>query len=101
MDKIEMWRLIQKAEKAFKRKKLMRFIYTILFYSVVLFGIMYAQGQVNVASIWDILSSAGISILFSAPGVLLNSVIFNQLYRASEAESKTLENFKKEYEKMK
>ena len=95
MDKNELRLHLQKCEKLHERRKLKRFIYTVLFYSVVLFVIFYWQDQLAGASVWDVLAAVVVCIIISIPCVLFNTIIFEQLIRLNKEEEQALEYLRK------
>jgi len=95
MDKNELRLHLQKCEKLHERRKLKRFIYTVLFYSVVLFVIFYWQDQLAGASGWDVLAAVVVCIIISIPCVLFNTIIFEQLIRLNKEEEQALEYLRK------
>lgn len=99
MDKNELRNLLLKTERLNEKRKRKRFAYTTLFYAVVLFVIFWLQGQLEGADIWGILGEAVVCIFLSVPCVLFNSLIFGQLFRASQTEEKAIEFLKRQIEK--
>ena len=97
MDRSQLWNLYQKAEKDLERRKLKRFAYTVLFYTVVLLVIFYWQDQLC-GSILEILGKAFLCIIFAVVIVLINAVIFDQLFRLNGEDKAALENLKKSLE---
>lgn len=95
MDKNELIRHIQKCEQLHERRKLKRFIYTVLCYTAVLLGICYLQNRLAGATVWDILGEILLCVIISCVFVLINSVIFHQLFKMNQEEEAALEYLKK------
>jgi Mn2+/Fe2+ NRAMP family transporter len=85
---------IHNCEKLNERRKLKRFIYTVLFYAAVYMVICYWQGQLG-RNIWDILSAVVLCLILAIPTVLANTIIFDQLIRKSQEEDAALEYLRK------
>ena len=95
MDKKELQQHLQKCEKLHERRKLKRFVCTVLFYTAVLFGICYLQNRLAGATVWDILGEILLCAIISCVCVLINSVIFHQLFKTNQEEEAALEYLKK------
>lgn len=95
MDRNELWQHLRKCEKLHERRKLKRFIYTVLCYTAVLLGICYLQNRLAGATVWDILVEILLCVIISCVCVLINSVIFHQLFKMNQEEEAALEYLKK------
>jgi branched-subunit amino acid permease len=95
MDKNELIRHIQKYEQLHERRKLKRFGYTVLFYTAVLFGICYLQNRLAGATVWDILGEILLCVILSCVCVLVNSIIFHQLFKMEQDEQAAIDYLKK------
>jgi choline-glycine betaine transporter len=92
MDKNELWRLIQKTEKRNDRRKLKRFIITVLFYAVAFLAIEYVRSDL---SLLELAGEFVACLVLAIPFVLVNLVIFGQLIKASQQEDHALEFLRK------
>ena len=95
MDRNELLQHLLKCEKLHERRKLKRFVYTVLFYTAVLFGICYLQNRLAGATVLDILGEILLCVIISCVCVLINSVIFHQLFKMNQEEEAALEYLKK------
>ena len=95
MDRNELWQHLLKCEKLHERRKLKRFVYTVLFYTAVLFGICYLQNRLAGATVWDILGEILLCVILSCVSVLINSIIFHQLFKMEQDEKATIDYLKK------
>lgn len=92
MDKNELWRMIQESEKKFERRKLKRFILTVLFYAAVFFAIEYFRSGL---SLFELVGEFIACVVIAVPFVLFSAIIFDQLSSVSKAEENTLEYLRK------
>lgn len=99
MNSHELRELFRKTERLTKRRRTKRFIYTALFYSAVLFATFHLIDRIRWSDFWDIIGVALVCMILSIPCVLFNSLIFGQLFRASQNEEKAIEFLKKQIEK--
>lgn len=100
MDKFELWSHIQKTEKMFERRKLKRFAYTVLAFTVGFMLISHWMGELNTRSLPDILGTILGCFIASVISCLINALVFGQLFKASQAEEKTLESLRKQLREM-
>ena len=92
MDKNELWRLIRESEKKFERRKLKRFILTILFYAAVFCAYQYIRSGLSLS---ELVEEFVVCLIIAVPFVLFSTVIFDQLSSVSKAEENTLEYLRK------
>lgn len=95
MTRNELWQHIQKCEKLHERKKLKRFIYTVLFYAAVYMVIFYFLDWFDGADILLILAAIVISIIASVITCFLNATVFWQLFKMSQDEKAAIDYLKK------
>ena len=94
MDANELRKLIRKGERKFERRKLKRFVLTVLFYTAVLLVFCYWQGQLE-GDIRHILSLLILCVIVAITSVIFNSVVFEQLLRLNKEEEQALEYLRK------
>ena len=96
MERNELWRLIQQREKEHERNKQVRFAKTVLLYAAVFCGIRYLQGGFTnyywQHVVGEVLACIFVAVVF----VLFSSIIFGQLFEASESEKRALERLRLE-----
>ena len=95
MDRNELWKHLKKCEKLHERRKLKRFCYTVLFYTAVLLGICYLQNRLAGATLRDVIGEILLCVIISCVSVLINSVIFHQLFKMSQDEKAAIDYLKK------
>ena len=92
MDAKELWRMIQESERKFERRKLKRFILTVLFYAAVFCAYQYIR---NSLSLMELVEEFVLCLIIAVPFVLFSAIIFDQLSSVSKAEENTLEYLRK------
>ena len=95
MDRNELWQHLLKCEQLNERRKRKRFVYTVLFYTAVLFGICYLQNRLAGATVWDVLGEILLCVILSCVSVLINSIIFHQLFKMEQDEQAAIDYLKK------
>lgn len=98
MDKTMLTELISKREKEYENNKFKRTIYTILFFALIMFIIIYINNEVKGIEIIGLLLG---SIFCSIVYFFINAYIFMTLFKKSEEENKLLEELKAKLSKMK
>ena len=98
MNSNELREMQRKLERKFEQRKLKRFAYTVLFYAAVFFGIFYWQDQLVGETIWDVLGVIMVCVILSIISVVINSIIFYQLFRIDQGEKETLDFLKRRVE---
>ena len=98
MDKNELYKLLIKTMKLNERRRNKRFVYTVLFYSAVMFGFFTLTDQINWSEFWDIAGVALVCIILSVPFVLFSSIIFYQLFEEGKKEEAALDFIRKQLE---
>ena len=93
MDRNELWRLIQKKEEEYDRRKFRRFIYTILLYAAVFFVIEFIRSDNRTAL--DFLGLALGCIFIAGIFTTFSAIIFGQLHSVGESENRELERLRK------
>ena len=96
MNRIELWNHIQKTEKMFERRKLKRFAYTVLAFTVGFMLVSHWMGELNTRSLPDTLDTLLGYFIASVISCFINALVFGQLFKASQAEEKTLESLRKQ-----
>lgn len=97
MNNWELFREIKKKEKLYERRKMFRFICTILFYSALFCS------TIGLAEGLDFLGLCGVFIVcvfISVPFCILSSVIFCQLQTIGKAEDMEIERLRKELDSL-
>lgn len=93
MDKEELYVLLSKTEKQAERAKLKRATIAILVYAAAIFLFFYITGNPKG---FDIVGDFLAALFLSAINFLVNSVIFGQLFRMSEAENRRIAELEKQ-----
>ncbi len=90
-DKEFLYNLIQKKEQQYERKKINRFIITVLCFSLIFFYLFYLIMNNG------LIESVFISLFFGFFYVIINFYIFNYLIYKSDKENLELERLKQKY----
>lgn len=88
MDKNELWKQIQKTEDLFDRRRLKRFVLTVLFYNIVFTAFEYWRSDLSLLDIPVVFLAY---LFFTVPFVLFSAIIFYQLFSVSKSEDRALE----------
>lgn len=91
MDKNELWRLIQKTEKLFERRKAKRMVLTILLYVAVCFWAICVLDNSNIKNFSDIIDVLVASIFIGGIAFFFNLLVWSYLCQKSQDEKDALE----------
>lgn len=91
MDKNELWRLIQKTEKLFERRKAKRMVLTILLYVAVCFLAICVLDNSNIKNFSDIIDVLVASIFIGGIAFFFNLLVWSYLCQKSQDEKDALE----------
>ena len=91
MDKNELWRLIQKTEKLFERRKIKRMVLAILFYVAVCFLVICTLDKSSIKNFSDIIDVLAASIFIGVISFFFNLLVWSYLCQKSQDEKDALE----------